>query len=321
MEPLLKYLYKISDSDYFFIKTIDAVEYEENESIPGQGEIILYFSLWNRYERDFEIPINISDEIVCKNNAKSKKTTRFYSDRVIDLYTYKEMFGYGDDHILDFKPGEIKAFKTSFIVEERPEMFTLVEYLIPEDDRLGCYNIKISLDDLSHIQLVLRKQIMPYDIIEPENEVEYFRTLREGEDESGEKGLVCPCCGQVVTKEQASRTLAVQIIAGNYLHRVSEQDLLPKYYQWACDSCLESGRAILGDTEQQKWDHQGPYLAYYDIKKKCKACKKEFVFARDEQKYWYETLKFWVQSECNNCPDCRREIRKNKPTQKKKKDV
>jgi hypothetical protein len=93
--------------------------------------------------------------------------------------------------------------------------------------------------------------------------------------------------------------------------------LTRNYFQWACDECLDSGKALPGDWKIQKWADHNPFLVYYDIHKKCKTCGKDFVFSKNEQRYWYEELKFRVQSECVNCLDCRREIRANKPTQKK----
>lgn len=46
-------------------------------------------------------------------------------------------------------------------------------------------------------------------------------------------------------------------------------------------------------------------------------CGKGFVFSAKEQRYWYEQLKFWVQSVPKQCPTCRRKIRRRKESQKK----
>jgi hypothetical protein len=35
-------------------------------------------------------------------------------------------------------------------------------------------------------------------------------------------------------------------------------------------------------------------------------CGQRFVFAAAEQRFWYETLQFWVQSRPKRCIPCRR---------------
>jgi hypothetical protein len=41
-------------------------------------------------------------------------------------------------------------------------------------------------------------------------------------------------------------------------------------------------------------------------------CKEEYIFRKEEQQYWYEHLKFWVQSRPKHCAKCRREVREKK---------
>ena len=43
----------------------------------------------------------------------------------------------------------------------------------------------------------------------------------------------------------------------------------------------------------------------------------KFCIFAQEQKYWYEDLGLYVDADCINCFACRKEIRKNKTTQKK----
>jgi hypothetical protein len=45
---------------------------------------------------------------------------------------------------------------------------------------------------------------------------------------------------------------------------------------------------------------------YVDIEETCKSCKREFIFFALEQKYWFEELKFWVDSHCVKCVNCRK---------------
>ncbi len=79
---------------------------------------------------------------------------------------------------------------------------------------------------------------------------------------------------------------------------------------WACDNCLASGNAIPANPSLQLYCDYAPYLAYFDVTRACETCGSEYIFKKEEQKYWYETLNFWVQSKPKHCPACRRAIRK-----------
>ncbi|WP_420841919.1 zinc-ribbon domain containing protein [Fimbriiglobus ruber] len=46
----------------------------------------------------------------------------------------------------------------------------------------------------------------------------------------------------------------------------------------------------------------------------CEDCKQPFVFTASEQQFWYETLKFWVQSHPKQCISCRRVRRAKRST-------
>jgi len=45
-------------------------------------------------------------------------------------------------------------------------------------------------------------------------------------------------------------------------------------------------------------------------------CAQDYLFSAEEQRFWYETPGFFVQSAPMQCPDCRREIRKKKQAQR-----
>ena len=83
-------------------------------------------------------------------------------------------------------------------------------------------------------------------------------------------------------------------------------------FQWACDGCLRSGKAIIAHPEKQTFCSRPPFLAYFDSEKICNTCKQVFLFWAKEQVFWYETLKFWVQSKAKNCPTCRKKARERK---------
>jgi hypothetical protein len=52
-----------------------------------------------------------------------------------------------------------------------------------------------------------------------------------------------------------------------------------------------------------------PRLYYVDVLRNCRSCGLRFIFFAKEQRYWFETLKFFVDADCVLCPDCRRESR------------
>ncbi|MEO6035527.1 MAG: zinc-ribbon domain-containing protein [Verrucomicrobiota bacterium] len=49
-----------------------------------------------------------------------------------------------------------------------------------------------------------------------------------------------------------------------------------------------------------------PVTHYFDVERVCRDCKRPFIFFAEEQKYWYETLKFPLDSDCVRCPNCRK---------------
>lgn len=77
--------------------------------------------------------------------------------------------------------------------------------------------------------------------------------------------------------------------------------------QWACNQCLERGRAIRGTPAIQTFCDYEPYFAYFDVELRCEDCEKQFLFSAREQQFWYERLKFWVQSRPKQCRRARRQ--------------
>jgi hypothetical protein len=138
------------------------------------------------------------------------------------------------------------------------------------------------------------------------------------------KIATCPVCGRKISlKNQGKRFLSIAHIVPWFL---SYEELLKAIVQgafrdshsnrdkiyWACDNCLENGKAILADPKVQTYIDCAPYYAYFDLYFDCETCKKNFLFSATEQKFWYESLKFWVQSQPKDCADCRQEKRKKK---------
>lgn len=124
--------------------------------------------------------------------------------------------------------------------------------------------------------------------------------------------LTCPCC----RKERSVDDLSV------LSRRAFERGAAPCWSpqadwaiarvdasdrpQWACRACFAHGRALEARPWLQTFCDHPPYLAYFDRTQRCSDCESEFVFSATEQRYWYETLKFWVQSRPLQCARCRR---------------
>jgi len=66
-----------------------------------------------------------------------------------------------------------------------------------------------------------------------------------------------------------------------------------------------NGTAIKADPKKQKHPTV-PVTHYYDIEKICRNCQRHFIFFAEEQKYWYETLQFSLNSDCVLCSACRK---------------
>ena len=91
-------------------------------------------------------------------------------------------------------------------------------------------------------------------------------------------------------------------------HKKPDYDKL----NWACDFCLERGHALLANPQKQRYCDHWPHYAYRDRKHPCSDCGESFMVEAWEQKFWYETLRFWVQSFPKCCKSCykKREIRR-----------
>jgi len=66
--------------------------------------------------------------------------------------------------------------------------------------------------------------------------------------------------------------------------------------------------ALIANTTLQNFAVY-PRKYYVDILKECRQCHRPFIFFAREQRYWFETLKFYVDADCVHCPKCRRESR------------
>ena len=59
-----------------------------------------------------------------------------------------------------------------------------------------------------------------------------------------------------------------------------------------------------------------PRSLYVDIEENCEVSKRPFLFFAKEQKYWFETLGFWIDAHCTRCVDCREQDHEIKAMQR-----
>lgn len=64
--------------------------------------------------------------------------------------------------------------------------------------------------------------------------------------------------------------------------------------------------AIPADTQRQL-PATIPVTHYFDAKRVCRNCGTYFIFFAEEQKYWYEELKFPLEANMVDCIDCRKQ--------------
>lgn len=126
----------------------------------------------------------------------------------------------------------------------------------------------------------------------------------------------CPSCNsakykteleQVISSKTALERKAfpnIKIVREDNYYSFIDAD-----FDWACDTCLTSKKAILGNPNSQLYCWN-PHYAYFDSTIDCRKCSNSFTFSKEEKKYWYENLKFWIESVPVNCVNCRKETRK-----------
>lgn len=132
----------------------------------------------------------------------------------------------------------------------------------------------------------------------------------------------CPCCNQAKHKTEIKIAISEmeKIDELQYKHHKELKintyaSFIDSDFEWACDECLESKKAIKGNPGLQNYCWN-PNYAHYDSQLMCRNCNTEFTFSKEEKKYWLEGLKFWIDSTPVNCVNCRKEIRKLKAENK-----
>lgn len=85
---------------------------------------------------------------------------------------------------------------------------------------------------------------------------------------------------------------------------VPEEEVRASYFAYRRETIYPAS-AILADFGRQNFS-TFPRGYYVDILKTCDTCKRRFIFFAREQKHWYETLGFYIDSDCKHCIECRR---------------
>ncbi|MFK8163125.1 MAG: zinc-ribbon domain containing protein [Lewinella sp.] len=131
--------------------------------------------------------------------------------------------------------------------------------------------------------------------------------------------VICPCC-----QAQRRRAEVAQAIAGlpgvnGLMIQVTKPEQNPEdpllrlgsFDRWACDDCLQTKLALAGNPTLQRKEHpmahDPEYLAFRDVPKKaCQDCDQPFVFTKEEQLFYYQTLGHSRSARAVRCLDCRR---------------
>lgn len=121
----------------------------------------------------------------------------------------------------------------------------------------------------------------------------------------------CLCCETVINEDKLQKSIGrnPNMWTGRKVFFATFFDSSNQHMLWACDDCLDSDKAIQSNFDKQTYCDFFPHLAYYDKKIVCETCTSDFIFSKEEQQYWYETLQFWVQGRCVDCKKCRKEKR------------
>jgi hypothetical protein len=60
-----------------------------------------------------------------------------------------------------------------------------------------------------------------------------------------------------------------------------------------------------------------PRKYYVDVQRQCRTCQRPFIFFAEEQRYWFETLRFHVDAQRMHCTDCSNARRPGREAQRR----
>jgi len=133
-----------------------------------------------------------------------------------------------------------------------------------------------------------------------------------------ENGIVCPCCLKTkIALNKISRFIdqleslkpqsyymdnqSVYFVTAKKFK--TEEDYLE--IKWACNECLGRKKALISTTiTTQREGNTAPVFAFFDFKSSCAKCHKDFIFKKEEWKYWIDELNFYYQTTKKYCERC-----------------
>jgi len=69
--------------------------------------------------------------------------------------------------------------------------------------------------------------------------------------------------------------------------------------------CRIPNTAIVASRKRQNAG-LGYVTHYFDVKRQCESCSRNFIFFAAEQRHWYEVLRFNLSANCRRCVECRK---------------
>jgi len=86
--------------------------------------------------------------------------------------------------------------------------------------------------------------------------------------------------------------------------KLTEPEVRGSYWRYGSARIFPQ-TALRADVSVQLYTiYPRPY--YVDMLKSCNDCSRAFIFYAREQRYWYETLGFYIDADCVRCVECRR---------------
>ena len=141
---LYKFLYPISDSGYLFEYVIRKII---KDKMDGKSKLTIRFCLKNRYDSNFEIPIDTSQEAymdcTINDNFDDDKSKRISSSSVVDLKMNNKLRSNSPVHHTEFDANEDKEFVMNFRSTKTDFKTIDLEYFMkPEDGDYGLYRLR-----------------------------------------------------------------------------------------------------------------------------------------------------------------------------------
>jgi len=89
---------------------------------------------------------------------------------------------------------------------------------------------------------------------------------------------------------------------------LAEEQIRQGFWHLRIEETMFPGSVLIARTELQNCTIS-PRQYYVDLVRTCRRCARRFIFFAKEQRYWFETLKFFVEADCVLCPECRPQAR------------